>query len=248
MSESYLYIHLETVTNMILSYGISMNDFVDAFKQVPEHLLLLSDVDENEMIDPHTGFNVISGREDILRYLLNPKISRKKWIDYKHTLYLDEITPFEVSELLYLGHAYTHLSSPFYYKLANQYVYLELPNEMTKVYYRHLEDFHRVLSNTITRYFEAHNFQANFLFKRHVIHYVNLDNQTLNAIHELLVDGVLFDFTAAFRQDDQLIVPLFQLKHRFVPNDIAWSMTSAEKLGTLEYNREVQQWAVKLQA
>ncbi|GAF39445.1 hypothetical protein FC83_GL000598 [Agrilactobacillus composti DSM 18527 = JCM 14202] len=248
MSENYLYVHLETVTNMILSYGISMGDFVNSFKHVPEHLMLLSPVDPDEMIDPHTGFNVISGRENVLGYLLNPKIHGKKWIDYKHTLYLDEVTPLEVSELLYLGHAYTHLSSPFYYKLANRYVYLQVPNGNVKTYYRHLDDFYRVLSNAIVRCFEQHHFEQNFLFRRNTTNFVPLDQGTIQTLHQLLIDGVLFNFMAAKRDGGFFQVPLYQLRHRFSGGEAAWLADDDILLGHLRYNRETQHWNVTLQA
>ena len=109
MSEDYLYVHLETVTNMIVSYGIDISDFVNGFKHVPEHLLLLSAVDENQLIEPHTGFNIINGKEAVLSYLLNRKNRAKKWIDYADPAYLVETTPQEVAEWLYSGHAFTHL-------------------------------------------------------------------------------------------------------------------------------------------
>lgn len=253
MSENYLYIHLETVTNMILSYGIDVSDFVNGFKHVPEHLMLLSPVDEDQMIDPHTGFNVISGREDVLRYLLNRKMTHKKWIDYEQTLYLDEISPVEVSELLYLGHAHTHLSSPFYYKLANQYVYLDLPGKLTKVYYRHIADFYRVFSNSVIRCFEAHNFDQNLLFRRHHVRYVPLDSTTLDTLRPLLIEGVLMNFAAASRQGALLQVPMYQMQHRFAASELTWLpegevITKGDTLlGYLRYNRETQHWLVALQ-
>ncbi|MFD1670564.1 hypothetical protein ACFQ5M_00470 [Agrilactobacillus yilanensis] len=247
MAEDYLYVHLETVTNMIVSYGIDMADFVNGFKHVPEHLLLLSPVNPDEMIDPHTGFNVISGREDVLSYLLNRKLKAKKWIDYADTSYLEEVTPQEVAELLYLGHAYTHLSSPFYYKLGNQYVFLESMDHLTKVYYRQLDNFYQVLSNAIVRCFEAHTFDQSFLFRRHRVQYVPLDKATIQVLRPLLIDGTLLNFTEAKRQGVFLEVPLYQLQHRFVVNEATWVPDGDILLGYLSYNRETQHWLVSLQ-
>lgn len=245
MSEDYLYVHLETVTNMIVSYGIDISDFINGFKHVPEHLLLLSPVIPDEMIDPHTGFNLINGKEAVLSYLLDRKHTAKKWIDYADTAFLAEVTPQEVAEWLYLGHAYTHLSSPFYYKLANQYVYLEAPDHLTKVYYRHLDNFYEVLSNAIIREFEAHSFEQSLLFHRHRINYVPLSQQALQDLRPLLIDGVLLDFTEASREGKYLQVPLYHLQHRFTVTTAGFQ-PGDQVLGYLRYNRETQQWLTDL--
>lgn len=246
MSQEYLYVHLETVTNMIVSYGIEINDFVNGFKRIPEHLLLLTPVNPEEIIDPHTGFNVISGRESVLSYLLSSRDKEKKWIDYDDSTLLEEITPQEVAELLYLGHAHTHLTSPFYYKLANQYVYLESSDHLTKVYYRQIDNFYQVLSNAIVRDFEAHNFEQSFLFRRRRIHYVPLDKTTIQNLRPLLIEGVLLSFTEANRQGIFLQVPLYHLRHRFTVNEPAWVPDGDILLGHLRYNRETQQWSLDL--
>ena len=61
-----------------------------------------------------------------------------------------ELTPLEISELLYFGHMKTHLHSPFFYKLQNNFVYFDLKDQRSRVYYRYLEEYYRILADKIT--------------------------------------------------------------------------------------------------
>ena len=49
-----------------------------------------------------------------------------KWIDFSDVTMLKELTPLEISELLYFGHMKNSLHSPFFYKLQNDFVFLNL--------------------------------------------------------------------------------------------------------------------------
>ncbi len=45
----------------------------------------------------------------------------------------------------------THLHSPFFYKLQNNFVFFDLQDGLTRVYYRYLDEFYRILADKITR-------------------------------------------------------------------------------------------------
>ena len=44
----------------------------------------------------------------------------------------------------------THLHSPFFYKLQNNFVYFDLKDQRSRVYYRYLEEYYRILADKIT--------------------------------------------------------------------------------------------------
>ncbi|MBA5770603.1 hypothetical protein H3285_29620, partial [Escherichia coli] len=69
------------------------------------------------------------------------------WIDFEDVELLNQLTPQEVAEMLYLAHTRRHLRSPFYYKLQNNFVYLTREDgRYNKVYYRNLNHFYMLLS------------------------------------------------------------------------------------------------------
>ncbi|MGE9502105.1 hypothetical protein ACQP3D_27360, partial [Escherichia coli] len=88
--------------------------------------------------ESHTGLKVIRGTENIQRFFSSSRNRRGfdelKWIDFTDLTMLKELTPLEISELLYFGHMKTHLHSPFFYKLQNNFVYFDLNDQLNRIY------------------------------------------------------------------------------------------------------------------
>lgn len=152
MRNAMIYVRHEPLAHLFLTYGISASDLLSDHLKVPKHLLLLPPVDEQEQIDPHTWFNIIDGADQVQDFLRSKAGQTRCWLDYSSPRFLQELTPNEIAELLYLGHAKTHLSSPFYYKLQNELVYLPLRNGMVNMYLRNESLFATFLANAINKY------------------------------------------------------------------------------------------------
>lgn len=150
MRNNLVYVHVEKVSHLTLTYGISNLDFFRGVELKPQNLLSLNNVDPNQEIDIYSGFNMFLEDTDVKKFLTRNTEQNINWIDFDEVNDLEALTPREVAELLYLGHAYTHIKSPFYYKLQNNYVYLTLPNGAKKVYYRYLPHFYQVLATSLT--------------------------------------------------------------------------------------------------
>ena len=159
MRGNFIYISLEPVTNMIYSLGILPADFLNGIPAIPNQLLLLNEESGNDVeINPHTRLQTITGQAQIRRYLLGKHDHAVKWLDYAHSDDLDFLLPTEIAELLYLAHMDTHIRTPFYAKLQNNYVSLSLRDGFYKTYYRHLGDVDHVLEVSIKRHLRAmHN-------------------------------------------------------------------------------------------
>ncbi len=67
-----------------------------------------------------------------------------KWIDFNDYEMVKELTPLEISELLYFGHMKTHLHSLSFYKLQNNFVFFDLKDARSRVYYRYLDEYYRI--------------------------------------------------------------------------------------------------------
>ncbi|ATO54638.1 hypothetical protein MK904_05225 [Loigolactobacillus coryniformis] len=245
MSVNVVYVHLETVSNLILSYGISLQDFAGALQRVPHHLLLLTPVDLDDDVDPHTGFNVISGAPAIAAYFTDPHLTTHKWIDFAHELYLDQVTPNEVAQLLYLGHAYTHLESPFYYKLQNDYVYLDLPDGTVKTYYRHLPQFYAVLNRSLKRHLQEKYPDMRFLFRRRSL-IQDIDPVILQQLQPLFIDGALFSFEDIDSRQKEIHIPILSLNSRFKLVNDDWHSADQERVAELIYDHGIKKWRLNV--
>jgi len=242
LRNSLVYVHFEPFAHLFLTYGISASDIIQDQTQVPQHILLLPPIDEDEFIDPHTGFNVISGQEAVTDFMHSRQAMTRSWLDYQHGTYLQELTPSEVAELLYLGHAKTHLQSPFYYKLQNNLVVLPLNNGMTNMYFRHLNTFDATLSAAILRHVRWAANEQPFWLRLRQQTFPNLDSKTLKAIREQLIDGLILNFNAVSFSREKVRVQLLQPTGRFMPDrDVG-----THGLGELVLNRQSQQWTLVL--
>ncbi|HAQ0275129.1 TPA: hypothetical protein IWO12_000744 [Enterococcus faecium] len=133
MTES-VYVHIDTTSNAVLTKGLTATDFANSIVHFPQNLLLLDPSASAGEYESHTGLKVIRGTENIQRFFSSSRNRRGfdelKWIDFTDLTMLKELTPLEISELLYFGHMKTHLHSPFFYKLQNNFVYFDLNDQL----------------------------------------------------------------------------------------------------------------------
>lgn len=193
----YLYVHLDTTNNSIVTKGIGHHDFYRSFIHRPQNILLLNPSTEAGHFEPHTALKVIEGQENVDEYLasLGKKWNKDqvKWIDFTELAMLKQLTAQEIAELLYFGHMKLHLRSPFFYKLQNNFAYFEVSEEINRVYYRYLDEFFRILgdkivSNTLEKLNEKKSF-----FKRS-IPVTKMEEYLLKQLRPYLLDGVAFYF------------------------------------------------------
>lgn len=112
-----LFAYIDSTSNAVLSKGFSPSDFVDGIVHQPKHLLLLDPVAEAGEYEPHTGLKIVNSPDQVQQFFNNKVFTHSKgikWIDFNDYAMLKELTPLEISELLYFGHMRTHLHSPFF--------------------------------------------------------------------------------------------------------------------------------------
>ncbi|MBZ2406571.1 hypothetical protein [Liquorilactobacillus hordei] len=250
MRNNLIYVHIEKVSHLTLTYGISNLDFFRGVKVKPKNLLSLGNVDPNQEIDIYSGFNMYLEEESVQKFLLPNSNQNIDWIDFDEVNDLESLTPHEVAELLYLGHAYTHLKSPFYYKLQNNYVYLTLPNGAKKVYYRYLPHFYQILATCITnKLASTYRERKPFLRSRH--RFQLLDTSIIKEIDSLMVLGTVLDFAEIQIKGQELTVPFFlapdsvyQLKW----HEPTMLIEKSKLVGELKYYLNSTEWKLKILA
>ena len=161
--------------------------------------------------DRFTGFRVVKGQEAVKEFLdngmKNPD-SLGAWIDFANMEMLHQLTPVEISELLYIAHAHNYLHSPFYYKLQNNYIYLSLPNHFTKMYFRYLEEFLDQFADSITQRMQKKvNEKRRFFQKEKVIAPFIVERK--KDLVTLFREGVCLSFRQLEITDGIYQIPIF---------------------------------------
>ena len=143
-----IYVHLDSISNHVLSSAIKFQPAVLSQNEVPKNILLLKGRSPLAIYDDYTGFYYIKDEKKIMAFLeeVQNSVTEYNWIDFESLEFLHQFTPQEIADLLYISHANTHLHSPFFYKLQNNFIFLNLGKEYTKVYYRKMDDFYRQLA------------------------------------------------------------------------------------------------------
>lgn len=142
-----------------------------------------------------------------MHHLLNFKIFC--WIDFEDLELVNQLSPQEVAELLYLAHTGRHLRSPFYYKLQNNFVYLtKKDGRYNKVYYRNMNHFYTVLGQTIARKTEELINEKSFLSLNRKKAVVAPPSDLLKKLAPYFKEGACIAFAHAEKTRTQIKVPI----------------------------------------
>lgn len=236
------------MTNHVLTKGF---DFFQVLPEtLPNNLLLLNHSDATSRFDDYTRFQLIMGQSQVAQYFNRQKHNKEaqiQWIDY-HSLYLlHQLQPSEIAELLYIGHAHHPLKSAFYYKLQNAFVYLALPNDFTKIYYRTLPVFYQQFCEWLAKRVQSQlgNRPGNFMLKKRLIKYevITPSQDFILDLSECFLEGVLFDFNQLQIQNQNVIIPLYLAEDHV---DSTWNnLKQAKQLAVVQYDLKTHEWKVK---
>ncbi len=247
MRGNFVYLSLEPVTNMIYSLGISPADFLNGVPAIPNQLLLLNAESASDAeINPHTRLQTLTGQTQIRRYLLGKHEHPVKWLDYTHGDDLDFLLPNEIAELLYLAHMDTHIRTPFYAKLQNDYAYLTLRDGFYKTYYRHLSSFDHVLEVSIKRHLRAmHN--NRWVFRPLAIS--DVPQEILLQLIQGLADGMIIAFDQLVERHRIYVIPVRTITHP--ERQATWYSqeevyADSREVASLRYDLTTREWALSI--
>lgn len=247
VENDYIYIHLDSVSNSVLSKGISFSDYKDIVQQPIQNLLLLNAGKEVGEHDAHTGFRIIRGVQKVEEFLSSESYQTYikklgKWVDFHSMDLMHELTPIEISELLYVAHAYTTLHSPFYYKLQNNFILLSMPNDFTKIYCRDINLFYQFIAREMTNRVTEYVNEKRILFKKPKI----VDTIPIELTQELtplLREGVALSFANVTSRNTISEIGVYLVEDRL--RNLSLQMKKSELMSLIQYNHETQEWAIK---
>lgn len=242
MPEKIVYVYYDKVGNNVLSKGIVNTVSAAPLKRIPRNLLLLNNRNHPlSTYDNHTGLQIIKEEDNVIQYFetLSQEPNKPSWIDFSTVEMLHQLTPVEISEILYIAHAHNYLHSPFYYKLQNNYIYLTLPNGFTKVYYRHLEEFWDLFAESITqRMKEKVNEKRRFFQKEKSVAPFSFADK--DELARLFKEGVCISFRQMTVMGDIYSAPLFIVEDQL--SMLEGNIDERTAIGDLNYDAENQTW------
>ncbi|MFL0267979.1 hypothetical protein [Candidatus Clostridium radicumherbarum] len=122
------------------------------------------------------------------------------WIDYKNEIDLDNCTPEEKAEVLYLSHFGEPLKTPFIDRINNNFFYLAHDDGwFCKLYCRDISAIREVISNKIIESVTTNK-------KRKIY---PIDNEVKNKLFELVQKGLLIDFSNIYRDDKAININFY---------------------------------------
>jgi len=239
-----IYVHLDGISNSVLTKGLGHKDFDRYTIHRPKNLLLLDASEQEGEYEAHTGFRVIRGQENVDRYLSNLNYSTRreiKWLDFEEYDTLKRLTANEIAEILYLSHMKMQLRSPFFYKLQNNYAFFETEQEVMKVYYRNIDEFYQSLAQKIT---DKVLYQLNAnrsLFSKRYTSMTPLPSNIVKELKSIMQEGTVFEFSQVGLNEGIYKIPVHVVEDnlRKIESD---QLFLEEKVGVLTYQHQEKSW------
>lgn len=187
----HLYIHMNEVDQFVIFSGMSLKQFFDAVD--PVNLLLLKHEYKDGLFNMHTQLDYIP-TEELHSFIkkMDEKNHDLCWIDFISEKYVNQLTPIEQAELLYIGHKKEPVNTPFFVKLQNRYVYCYSgSNQSNKIYFRFLEDSEQLVSNVINNIVKEKVGNGGFWRRKAKDKIPSLDAHGLKAYRKFFKEGAL---------------------------------------------------------
>ncbi len=246
MAVAYIYIHLDTISNSVMAKGLNITDFNRSNFDNPQNILLLEPNAVAGEFEPHTGLKMIRGTTDVNSFFESQgtkKDSNLKWIDFKDTHFLQQLTPMEIAELLYFGHVASQLHSPFFYKLQNNFVYFEKKDGMSKIFYRNLDNFYHLLATKLEMIVHERINEKKSFFKP-AIAVAKLPPQMMKDLRTVFQEGVVLSSCYHERGSDTFEIPVYVVEDQ-MKNIEGRKYNKEDQIGTITYHISDSRWSVE---
>ena len=226
----HIYIHMNEADQFVMFSGLTMQQFVQSAGPL-QHLLLLKHEYEDSSFNIHTQLEFVPADEVLSftkEFMDNPTDLR--WIDFADERKLNMLTPQEQAELLYIGHKKEPLRSPFYYQLQNRFVYLSNEEEdMTKIYFRELNDSLRLVVNILNQVVRDKERGAPFWRRKQKEGFPELSMDQFISNKALLKEGVLLSLYKLEKSKASYDLEIRSLPESVYPDEIWDELTAVMK-------------------
>jgi hypothetical protein len=183
-------------------YGMEFHEFV-RFCPIDLKNILITDGDGIADSFNYTWFfENVKGRESILELSRQDiyGLGNFHWLDYDNETDLNNCTPEEMAEVLYLSHFGKPIKSPFFDRINNNFVYLAHDDGwFCKLYCKDNSIIKEIIANKILDAFRAD--------KRRKIH--PMDEEIKKQLFEFIDKGLLIDFLNIWKDDKGIYINFY---------------------------------------
>jgi hypothetical protein len=219
--------------NEIVYYGMEFKEFYKYSPVKLNNILLLRSEYFGGRYSSRCNMTLVG--EDDIEELQNEDIYSYGdfcWVDYADDSNIEQLQPQEIAELLYLGHMFTPLKSPFFDSIKNRYAYLAHDDGwFCRLYCQQYSDFSEIISNKVIDSVSS---------SRQKIYPMNEELKC--ELHSLTNDGLLIDLNNILKINRTIEIPIYQIG-KFIDmdkmyNDIKVHVARAKYSAKLVYSNK----------
>lgn len=200
------YINANFNENYFIYYGMEFKEFIKFTPIALENLLVTDGNYITNSFNRSWFLETANGKEEILELSKEDiyGLGNFHWIDYNNETDLNNCTPEEKAEVLYLSHFGKPLKSPFFNRINNNFVYLAHDDGWyCKLYCRDMSVFKDIIANKILDSFSTN--------KRRIIY--PMDDDIKSEIFNLTEKGLLIDFSNIYRNNKSIGLSYYTIGH-----------------------------------
>lgn len=199
--QDVFYINAFPDNNEVVYYGIQLYEFIKYVPTELNQLLLLRAEYYSAGCRSKTKFEMVD--KDEMEDFLNDDIYGYGdfcWVDFNKRENVEGLEPLEIAELLYLGHMFRPVKSPFFDKIQNRYAYLAHDDGwFCRLYCRYYPDFEDVIANKVIDMVSTSKRRKIYPFPK------ELKGELMN----LAKDGLLIDFSNTLKSSKSIEIPIY---------------------------------------
>lgn len=217
----HLFIHMNDVDRFVIFSGLSLKQFIGAIDSI-KNILLLKHNYEDGLFNMHTQLDYIPS-DEIKNFVKKVDDTNQDlcWVDFADERHVNQLTPIEQAELLYLAHKKEPVSTPFFVNLQNRYVYCSsAADQTTKIYFRYLEDFETLISTLINNIIKENGGNGGFWRRKSKETIPTIDVSLLKAYRNYFKEGALISLYKVDKPDNHFGLEIRTLSDYDYPDEV----------------------------
>ena len=229
---SFYYISIDIEKNKVFSCGGKFSDFISFISIKPENILLM----KGNFYEGHWNNKIgldYADKDNINDLILDDVYSYGDfvWVDYEDKDLIDNISPMELAELLYISHMKIPLNTPFLKSLNNNYIYLAHDdNYWTKIYMKNIYDYKKVIEGNVLKKLKGRKKEIS-----------PIPQYIMNLIFDGACEGILIDFENTYYINGSTGVNIYKMgkyENYDQIHDVFERKKDCRNLITLEYRKK----------
>ena len=195
------YALLDPENHEALFSGLHVTEFFRYLEEPVRQLILLQSDFMGEGFSPNTRFRLVGEADEL--FFTDDEIHRFGdccWVDFDAKEHVEQLTPAEVAELLYFGHMFQPLGSPFNDTIRNRFAYAAHDDGwFCRLYSREMADMHGIIARKVYDMVSKAKRRSTPMFPAEIV----------GQLARLAENGLFIDSTAIVREGRHVEIPFY---------------------------------------